>query len=1113
MKPHLLQLFAFLIISCCLPQGSARAADDQQPLPLADALEELETRYAVTFAYENLVVAGKTVTLPHDGEAPLEEVLANLLGEHHVDFERVSTDYVVLSRLHPARRRPTPALSPRPIVRQLPEIRRAPRIPMRTIMGTVTDETGLGIIGANIRIPNTSTGTVTDLEGSFTLSVPDQTTSLLVSYLGYAPQEVDITNRTQVDVVLLEDNSVLSEVVVVGYGSTRREAVTGAVSSIDADAASALTVNNVGEALQGRLAGVQVINTGAPGTEPNIQVRGVGSINFGSGPLYVVDGIPEAGGLNEFDTRDIASITALKDASATAVYGSRGSNGVILIETKSGPAEEGIELNFHSTVGIQTQPERFDLLTTEQYIPYAETFLGGPLTFLDEPTHEGADRTFREVDTDWQDEMYQTGLITQNTLQLGGKKGGSRYFSSIGYMKQEGVMLNTPFERYNFRLNSTHEITGDGKLTFGQTLYGARYTRENESRLAGASQLQQIAGNFPYLPVFDPTHVGGYAGTEAGRDGGSSGNPVFAARLLENRDNVLRLLGTAYLDYAPTEGLNLRILYGGNYGDLRTSNREPIYESTQIRNENTIRETSVRSYSPLYRAQASYDKLLGDHSLNATVVGEIQETYVDLLRAQSSQATNDINVVSGGANPEAFGERSKEVLQSFVARATYGFRGKYYLTASFRRDGSSIFAPGNQRRNFPALALGWNISEEGFMADTPLSLLKLRASYGRTGSIGLGPYSFQAPISANPGPLFGISNSPIATAINSLPNGNLEWETTDMLNAGLDFGFLQNRLNFSVEYYDREVDNLILDINLPGSVGIPTTVQNIGAMRNAGLEFQGQIVGNPAGRFRWDLSLNVSRNTNEVLRLARPGEEILANNDERYTAGFPSTITRVGDPIFSFYGWETAGLFQNQAEIDEAPSQPNAAPGDVRFVDQNGDGVIDTDDRVVLGSYLPDFTYGANFNARYANFDFNVFLAGSQGNDIYNGMQVLLTQTARLNNSSIDILDAWTPTNTDTDIPRVAAGDPNRNHRVSDRFLEDGSYLRLRALTVGYRLPLAAGSTLSNLRVYFTGQNLLTLTGYSGLSPEIAGGIGATGFDDGQYPQARSFLLGLQIGL
>ncbi|MGB3801788.1 MAG: TonB-dependent receptor [Lewinella sp.] len=985
-----------------------------------------------------------------------------------------------------------------------------------TVTGTVTDGDNFPLTGVNVLVVGSSSGTVTDLDGEYSLTAPEGSV-LRFSYIGFTSQEVPIEGQSVIDVTLGADANVIDEVVVVGYGSQRREAVTGAVSSIDAEEVAALTVSNLGEAIQGRLAGVQVTSGGSPGAAPLIQVRGIGSISFGSGPLYVVDGVPGAGGLNQFDSRDIASINVLKDASATAVYGSRASNGVIIIETKKGANTQGLRMSLESTVGVQTQPRRYDLLNTEQYIQYAEIFNGGPLPRdLDTETYEGSGQTFRQTETDWQDAIFQDGLLTQNSLHITGGGERSSFFSSFGYLKQEGVVKGSPYERFNFRINSEHTISENGRFKFGQTLLLVNDERGIQPELGGRQLFLQAIQSLPYQPIINPNNVGGYSGASSGLDIADPGNPALAVNLLENRDRVFKMLGTAYLTYELLDGLEAQAFVGGNYQNFRNYNRVPIYQSTSPNNNNTVAENRNTTFSPIYHGLLNFDRLFGDHSINAVLVGEIQNSRYTPLALTVTQPNPVLGVLEGGADlrvlPGALAP-NETTLRSLVSRVTYGFQGKYYATFSFRRDGSSIFAPGFQTENFPAGALGWNISEESFMDDTPFSLLKARVSYGRTGSIGLGPYAFQDPINNTIGPVFGGSNQPTISYINTLANPELRWELTDMLNVGLDMGFFNNRLNFSMEYYDRQVDNLILQIALPPSAGVATTSQNIGALQNNGFEFQGQYYGNPNSDFQWNVSANLSTNSNEVLSLANEGDVIEGNNDIEFTGSFNSTVTRAGDPVYSFFGWETNGIFQSQSEVDEAAFQDEAtAAGDLRFVDQNGDGTIDAADRVIIGKYLPDFTYGFNFNARYTNFDFNVFFQGSQGNDVYNGVGSLLSQSQRLFNVGTVVLDAWTPQNTDTNVPRVIADDPNNNRRVSDRFVEDGSYLRMKALTVGYTLPLSDDGVLSNLRLYLTGQNLLTLTGYSGLDPEIGGALTETGFDNGDYPNARSFIFGAQIG-
>ena len=981
----------------------------------------------------------------------------------------------------------------------------------QSISGTVTDTDGIGLPGVNVLVVGTTSGTVTGLDGEYTIQAGSDAT-LRFSYLGFATQEIAVGGQSVINVTLAEDSGVLEEVVVIGYGTSDPEAVTGAIASVGSEEVTAITTPNLGEAIQGRLAGVQVTAGGAPGVAPQILVRGVGSINFGTGPLIVVDGVPSAGGLNQFDSRDVESITVLKDASSTAIYGSRASNGVLLVTTKSGGKNQPLRVTLESTVGVQTQNKRYEGFTTSDYIEYAEVLSGIPLARDLDEVPAGETQPYRDLQVDYQDELFQNGLLTQNSVHVSGGGDRSSFFSSFGYLQQEGVVVGGGYERFNFRLNSNHDLTANGKLRLNTRLLVVN----DERNIQGANLLRDAVQSIPYLPIRNPNNIGGFNGAQQGLDSADPRNPFRTALLETNRDRVTRLFGIAALEYDIFEGLTARAMYSANNNIYRNYFQSPIYEATVSQDINIIRETRANDFSPLYSGQLTYDRTFGDHNITATLVGELQESYNAFLFAEGNQTTNSLTNLEGASIANARSARNTVILQSALGRFTYGYKGRYLISGSFRRDGSSLLAPGNNTEIFPAGAVAWRISEEPFMQGTAVSTLKLRASYGRTGTLSLGPYSFQAPIQQSVGAVLGGDTPPALGAyINDLANAELQWEITDMANVGLDVGFLNNRLNFSLEYYDREVDNLILSAPLAPSFGPDNTLVNIGALKNTGFEFQGQYFGNRSSDFKWDVTANLSVNNNEVLRLGAEGADIFFGSQvgQGFTGEFPPTIARVGEPVFSFYGFQTQGLFQSQAEIDEAPTQENAAPGDVRFVDTDGDGAITEADRVILGSYLPDFIYGLNFNGTYKNFDFRVFLQGSQGNDIYNGFQSLRSQTTRLfNGDPAKFLDAWTPDNPNTDVPRIALTDPNINRRMSDRFLEDGSYLRVKNIAVGYTFNLP-NTGISTLRLYASAQNLITLTGYSGLDPEIGSiGQGLVGFDDGGYPQPKTFLFGAQVG-
>lgn len=983
----------------------------------------------------------------------------------------------------------------------------------QTVTGTVTDVTGEPLIGVNILVEGTSSGTVSDFDGNYSVTAENGQT-LIFSYTGYATQRVELTGQTTVDIEMSEDAGLLDEVVVIGYGTTNREAVTGAISSVGAEEVTALVTPNLGDAIQGRLAGVQVTSNGEPGDNPEILVRGVGSINFGTGPLIVVDGVPGAGGLNQFDSRDVENITVLKDASSTAVYGSRASNGVLLITTKNGGYNQPLTMTLETTVGQAFQNKRYEGFSTDDYVAYAEALSGIPLARDLDEIPAGETLPYREQQVSYQDALFRDGLATQNSLQFQGGGDRSTFFGSFGYLQNEGVVVGGSYERFNFRINSRHKLTDNGKLRFVQTLTVSNDERNNLPNGLFVNAVQSI----PYLPVRNPNNIGGFNGAVQALDSADPRNPVRAAVQDINRRRTTRIFGTAALQWDIIEGLTAEALYSGNNQIFRNYRRDPIYEATVSNPINIIEESRANDFSPLYRGQLTYTRNLDDHYINATLVGEIQENFGAFQSVGGNHTSNDLVNLAGATITGGSSSRSQVVLQSFLGRLEYGYKGRYNISASFRRDGSSILAPGNNIETFPGAAASWRISEEPFMETSPFSTLKLRASYGRTGSLGLGPYTFQAPIIQNPGPVLGGDNTPVLSAFTDvLANDGLRWEITDMVNFGVDFGFFKDRLNASFEYYDREVDNLILDQRLATSVGPNQTTVNIGAMRNQGVEFQLNYFSNPRKEFTWDATLVVSRNTNEVLRLAAEDQELffgVGTVGQGFTGDRDPTIVRTGDPVFSFFGFQTDGIFQTQAEIDEAPTQENAVPGDIRFVDTDGDGEITELDRVVLGNYLPDFTYGVNFNGKFKGFDLAIFFQGSQGNDIYNGFESLREQTVRLFNGDPDkFLNAWTPENPNTNMPGFRLNDPNNNRRMSDRYLEDGSYLRLKNITLGYEVPVDGISALSRLRLYVSGQNLLTFTNYSGLDPEI-GQIaqGLIGFDAGRYPIAQSVFVGAQIG-
>lgn len=995
------------------------------------------------------------------------------------------------------------------------------------ITGKVTTQNGTPVAGASVVEKGKTSGTTTDAEGAFTLTVANGA-RLVISYVGYEP--VEVAAGGNLNISMRESGRTLSDVVVVGYGTQQRRSVTGAITRVSAEEITAMPVPDPRQALQGRVPGLSVVNNGSPGETPIVRIRGIGSINYASNPFYVVDGFPGAD-MSMIDGRDIQSIDVLRDASAAAIYGSRAANGVVIVTTKRGARVEKPQVNVDTYYGMQSAWRQLDLLNTDEYIRYATalkqnagTALPSRFSNLDRPVYNGATQTYRQTNTDWQDEMFRTAPISQTNVSLSGGNGTSRYYTSAGYFKQDGIMLGTSYERYNFRINSDHNISK--VFTVGQNITVANENKLNENNAGGRTQLKHIVHNIPYIPVKDPTLLGGYRGP-SGDDGSDPQNPVRIALQDISRNSTLRILATGYLEAKILEGFTYRFTAGVDLLNFVNRVNNPIYnESFNARALNRV-EQSQSNYRSLYLSnQLNYNRRFGSHNVAALAVAERQSGRSRNLFGGGNYPTNELREVTNILqDPGINGGLQEDELYSFVGRVNYDFADKYLLSASFRRDGSSVWAPGRKWANFPSASVGWRISNEKFFNVPAVSELKLRGSWGKMGFNGIGNYAWQPVLQQNSAPVFGSGERQPSAFINRLGNADLEWELTTMTNAGVDLGLWNNKLVLQAEYYVRKSDNLILDIPLSPSLGFSqSTPANVAAMENRGFEFQATYA-KRTGAFTYDIAANFSTVRNKVLSFGDKVKGPFFAGSNADFGGFDITRTVVGEAVQSFFGWQVDGIFQNQAEIDALDAkdgnaatkyQDKAAPGDIRFRDINNDGVINADDRLNLGSFIPKFTYGANFSAGYKNFDFTAFFQGVQGNKVYNGTKVLTQGMLRLFGAGKDVLNAWTPQNTNTNVPRAVDGDPNNNSRTSDRFLEDGSYLRLKVLSVGYTIPAnTLGKVVRNARVYVTAQNLLTFTKYTGYDPEVGSRFNTaltSGIDYGQFPQARTFLIGVQVG-
>ncbi len=1120
-------------------QQQKQQSEDPEARPLTDILAELEAEYLVHFGYEGKLLEGKTAK-PEESQRPrknLESLLASLLSPLHLQFEKLSDDsYVIFS--DKKEKKESKIENVKPQVEGTSHLNKLPKVASlenfvfnqhyyweKDITGKVTDaDDGGALPGVNVLVKGTTTGTVTDVDGNYSITVPGNESVLVYSSVGYVTQEVIVGTQSTIDVSLSTDVRALSEVVVVGYGTQERAKVTGAISSVTAEEINALPVPSLDAALQGRAAGVNVTNSGAPGVNPQVKIRGIGTVG-NTEPLYVIDGVPTRGGLNSINPNDIESIEILKDAATAAIYGSRGANGVVMVTTKKGQAGQ-VNVSLDSYYGVQNAWTQLDLLNVDQYLAYGRDLqlnAGQPIPQRFEDLGE-----FAGIETDWQDAMFQSAPIQDHNISVSGGSETATFNVGAGYFEQEGIMLGTGFKRVSFRANTEFDL---GRVTIGNTLTLANTNRQVEPFEGGRSQIEHMIKSVPYIPIYDENRIGGFRAPDR-LDGSDPANPVLHAMLIDNTNVDFKVLGTAYANVEIIEGLTYKFLLGLNANYGHTRDFVPMYNAGDFSINPTadLSETRSTFISPLISNQLNYDKTFGNHTVGATAVVERQtSTFNDLDGSGENTISSDIPVLGGVSNPVVGGDRNEYALISYIGRVNYDYAGKYLLSASIRRDGGSRFSQDEKWGTFPSVSAGWRISEESFMEGaTFISDLKLRGSWGKTGNDNIGDYGYSPTLNSNFYYNFNGNLVPAYT-VRDLANPNIKWETTVMTNIGLDLGLLDDRIRLSVEYFDNETQDMLLSVPIPPSLGYdgaPTA--NVGTVSNSGFEIMAGYSKN-SGDFQWGLNGNISFVNNELVSLGI-GNTIFGPAFE----GDPTTYTEEGEPIAYFYGWEVEGIFQSEQEVQQAnalgdPNEPyqnsSTSAGDIRFRDIDGNGVINADDRTNIGHFLPDFFYGLNATANWRNFDFTMFIQGVSGNEILNTNTYDLQGMTRLFNSGTAVLDRWTPQNTDTDIPRAVTGDPNRNARLSTRYIEDGSYLRIKNLSIGYSLPTdilgALGdSFISSLRIYVTSQNLLTLTDYSGYDPEIGvrsdlTGLNASlsnGVDYGQFPQARTFLAGIQIG-
>ncbi|MRR21351.1 TonB-dependent receptor [bacterium] len=989
-----------------------------------------------------------------------------------------------------------------------------------TVAGVVRDTDGQPLPGVAVKIDGTTIGTLTDANGKYTLAAPRPDAVLVFSFVGYAELREPVNGRSVIDITMQESTEALEEIVVVGYGTQRKKDVTSAIAVVDAQAITRAPVANVTSALVGLSPGVEVqSNQGQPGVLPTVRIRGVGSTNT-TDPLYVVDGIPMDGAY--VNIQDVESMQVLKDAASSAIYGSRGANGVIIITTKSGK-KGAPKVSYHGYYGWETPWKQLELLNIEQWADMVvENNAAGGTTAPPLATDVVANG-YDETETDWQAEIFQTGAITENNLDISGGTDAGNYYFSVNQFAQDGIIIDTKYKRYSLRMNSNWQAK---KFKFGENIAFIYSENEAEDANGGRSTIEEMIKITTNIPVENPDVLGGYSGYDATQVGHDASNPVGSLMRASNMNYNKRFIGSAYAEYEIIKDLAFRTTFGlinTEYQNrnlvLKTDMQPKNYANT------TLSERADWTYNWVWENLLTYRKLFGSHDLTAMAGYTSEYSKYHSLGGNGTTIQTETNDVLSKTET-GFGVTGSETEVSrisFLGRLMYTYRGKYMLTANFRRDGSSKFGDGNKWGNFPSASVAWRVSDESFMKGIEsINNLKLRVSYGIVGNDApVGPYSYISGLSSGLDYVFnGTKYSGVA--VTGFNNPDLTWETVKQFDIGVDIGLFKGLLDATVDFFDKRTEDMIVGVPLPPSSGSSGNIyKNVGVILNRGLEFSATLH-KTVGDVFFSVTGNLTALHNEVLDLGgAPSWDAGATE--------PGNATKIaeGQQIGAFYGYKMLGVFPDQAAIDAytyngAKIQPGAKPGDIQWADLDGSGTITSNDRDFIGNPIPTLTYSISGNVAYMGFDLSLFFQGVNGNDIFAEL-IMWTQGMHNNfNCGTAALDRWTPTNTITDVPRAVRNDPNHNITwVSDRYIKDGSYFRLKNASLGYTLPkkLTSNIKISNLRLYVTGRNLLTFTQYPFYDPEIgsnaigAGGTANTsrGIDNGYYPQARTVIMGVQV--
>ena len=1092
-----MRISTFLLMVCvfCSYAGNAHSQNAKVSIRMNNVkldkiLNEIENQTDYLFIYNNQVDINKITSVKVKNEA-VAQVLDKILSGTGINYELEGTHIILTTEA----------------IKDLHAQQQA-----KTVTGTVTDVSGEPIIGANIRIKGTTTGTITDIDGNFSIEAEPQSV-IEVSYIGYLTQETVINNQKSIRFLLKEDTKTLDEVVVIGYGVQKKADLTGSVANINTEKLNTQSNANIGQALQGKIAGVDIVSQGgAPGSGTRIMVRGIGTLNNAS-PLYIVDGM-YMNSIDHINPNDIASIDVLKDASSAAIYGSRAANGVIIVTTKEGSNTEGkpiIDLSVN--LGISTASKFLDMLDAKgwaEVTTIARQAIGKPA--LDMATDLA-----NKPDNDWQDIMFRPALMQNYNLSVKGGGKYSTYYTGLGYFNQDGIVKGTNYQRYNIQSKNDYKR---GIFSAGTNLIiSFSHDKPLHQELRGG-MIGTILQSVPTLEKYDDTREGGYGGTYGDVVNIPHPLAIIDDNIMDRYNENVKIFANLYAQIELFKGLKYKLNLTPDFSFERYKNYLNKYDFGLATNSITqLTERQRRRRNILVENLLTFDRTFGEHKISALAGYTYQASRFRHIQAYGEglpQGLEEIDAATTNRSNE--GNSWRSVLTSILGRVFYSYQNKYLFTATIRRDGSSKFGKNNRYGYFPSFSLGWNVAEEKFMENVHwLDQLKLRGGYGVLGNQEIDNYQYSSTITTGINYPDGNGGLLQGAFPKNFANPDIKWEETAMTNVGIDFMAFNNRLSLTADYYVKNTKDILLTVPIPiSSGGANDPIRNAGKIRNNGFEFNLGWMDQPNPDISYGINLIGSFNKNKVIAMGSESGSIKGGSTNQ---NITTSETKAGYPIGGYWLISTAGYFNSQEEVDAYAKdgkkiQPAAEPGDIKFVDANNDGVINDDDRVFQGSPFPDFTFALNGNMRYKNFDLSIGLQGVLGNKIYNATRQTLEDVTKGSNFLASCLDYWTPENKNASHPRLTWDDPNRNTRAeSDRYLENGSYLRLRSVQLGYTFPQTwFKGAIQHARVYINAENLFTITSYSGYSPDVnADNANYRGFDNFIYPTNRTFMLGLNV--